>query len=242
MNRFISRICALVGACAAFTASYAQEQHYELRVGDFNQLDVSNSLNVDYRCNPDSTGYAVFTTTAAKASVLMFTSKKDRLNVQISDDGIALSGLPTITVYSSALLKVVNDGDSLVRVFSPVVPVTKPGKPAQLQAKVIGNGRISLRDVEAPQISCNVLTGKGSIAVSGYCDTAILSITGTGQIQADGLNATDVNARITGTGTVGCAPAGKLSVHGMGSGKVYYSGTPHEVVNKSLGIKVEQIE
>lgn len=230
----MKKICLFVIMLAVSVAvrSYAAElTRYELDVNDFSELKVIEGLNVDYKCVPDSAGKAVFTTTPDLASVLMLSNNKGKLEMQISTDGIDYKDLPVITVYSNFLTRVENSGDSTVRVLS-----VAPGP--QFKAKVIGNGRLVVRNVNATQVDANLSTGNGQVVLYGKCQSAKYSLTGTGSIQADDLKAVSVKCRSTGTGTIGCYVTGDLMVVGMGSGKVYYAGHPEKITTRSVGLKV----
>lgn len=224
----------LAAWCACAAAQTVQR--YEIRVNDFTELKVTDGINVDYRQSADSAGLAVFTSPSDKASLLLFSPKKQKLEVQLALDGTGVTGLPTVTVYSSALAKVENAGDSLVRVIGAV------SAPERFKARLIGNGRLSIHSVKAPEVNATIMTGRGTLVIAGSCDKASLSVTGTGTIQADGLRAASVACKIIGTGTIGCAPVASLSVHGMGSGTVYYTGSPASIAAKGLGIKTKPLQ
>ena len=58
-------------------------QRYELKVNDFKELRVDNDIAVDYYCNPDSAGYAVFTATDAQSGWVLFDNNgRGKLSVQ----------------------------------------------------------------------------------------------------------------------------------------------------------------
>ncbi len=225
-------------ALTAMGLQAAEPQTYELKLNcDFTELKVVDGLNVEYRCNPDSAGYAVFTTTADKASLLLFSPKKNKLKIELADLENMPADLPVITVYSSSLEKVENCADSLVRVIAPA-------EVAKFQAKVVGNGRISVHSISATtEVKASIVTGRGQIVISGNTPKAGLSITGgAGVIQADGLIANEVSARIVGTGTIGCYCSGRLGVYGAGTGKVYYTGEPTEIAGHGVGINACRME
>ncbi len=223
-------ICLLMG----FGAHCAEMSRYELDVNDFSELKVVEGINVDYVCNPDSAGKAVFYTTPDLASVLMFTNNKNKLEMQIATDGIDYENIPTVTVYSNFLTKVENSGDSTVRVLD-----VAPGP--RFKANLIGNGRIVVRKVNATQVDASINSGNGTIVIKGKCTVAKLSNVGVGAIEADELEAVDVKCILVGTGSVGCSVRQNLTVIGTGSGKVYHKGTPEKVTNRSLGIKIVPI-
>lgn len=226
-------VLALVIA-STFTSRAATESKYEINVNDFTELRVVDGLNVDYVCNPDSAGFAVFHATPEVSSMMMFSNNgKNRLTVQLSDDATGKTGLPTVTVYSNFLLQVENTGDSLVRVLS-----VAPG--AKFKATLIGNGRLSVRDITANQVDAAIKTGNGQLVISGRCQNANINNTGTGSIQADGLVATNAKCSVMGTGSIGCHAKENLTIQGMGTGKVYYEGSP-EIKNRGMGIKFSHI-
>lgn len=218
----VKRLLIACSVCAAMlSAAGAGLTRYELNVEDFAQLKVIDGINVDYKCVPDSAGKAVFHTSAELASVLMFSNKKGRLDMQISTEGINYSNLPTITVYSNFLTSVENSGDSTVRVIS-----VAPGP--TIKANLIGNGRMVIRDINATQVDASLKTGNGQLVLDGKCTNAHLSLVGTGTIQADALKAQEVKCRVVGTGTIGCSAERELIILGgsIGPGKIYYMGEP----------------
>lgn len=215
-------LTATQGAAQALT-------RYELDVKDFSELKLTDGINVDYVCNPDSAGKAVFFATPDVASQILFVPNKQKLEIQLSDDEKSRRNLPSVRVYSNILTFVENSGDSMLRVLN-VNPCPK------FRARVIGNGRIVVRDIKATQVDASLDTGKGSLVIRGTAETANLSCTGTGSITADDLVAETVKCKSFGTGTIGCAPVKNLSVMGM-SGTIYYRGNP-AIKNRSIGVKV----
>lgn len=233
---FITALLIALSATLNIANAQTATQHYELDVKDFIELKVVDGINVDYKCNPDSAGKAVFNAPASMTSKIMFEPKNGKLTIQLdnSDAQTAPTDLPTVTVYSRYLTSVENDGDSLVRVLS-----MSPGP--KFKARLIGNGRMSIRDIDVNEAQISLATGNGSIVVSGRCELAKLYLTGTGTISADELKATKVNCRLSGTGNIGCLATETLSVKGIGSGTVFYHGSP-EITNRSLGLKLEAIK
>lgn len=223
-----------VGTISCTTMFGQNLTKYELDVKDFTELRVTDGINVDYVCNPDSAGKAVFYSTPEMASQIIFRPGTNKLDIQLVPKEERVNReVPKVTVYSNYLSFVENSGDSLVRVMS-VAPGPK------FKARVIGNGRISVRNVKANTVEGALDTGKGIITLYGSCTDAKLSCTGTGHIQADGLVAEEVNCRLAGTGSIGCNPAKNLNIMGIGSGTVFYKGNP-QIKKRALGVKVEAI-
>lgn len=208
----------------------AQVTRHEFQVGNFNRLSVLDDINVNYRCNADSAGFAVFSCTQEIANHLMFTKNSNgRLSIQVDDTYERQSNLPTITLYSSSLDEVENSGDSTLRISG--LPPMKAFK-----VRLIDNGKVIARDIRASKLELQILSGKGKIIAQGSCDDLALRLVGTGEIQADDVVATNVSCRIMGTGTIGCdVNGGELKVSGSGTGKVYYKGSPSKVTVRKLG-------
>ncbi|MBQ2839545.1 MAG: DUF2807 domain-containing protein [Muribaculaceae bacterium] len=204
---------------------------YELDVKDFTELKVIEGINVNYVCNPDSTGRAVFIATDELASVLMFNNTKGRLEMQIATDGIDYKNLPTVTVYSKFLTKVENSGDSTVRVLNVA-------SCPNFKARLIGNGRLIVKGIDVTYLDGSIDTGNGQLILYGKCESAKLSCTGTGTIQADELVSNDTKCVMLGTGTIGCQALTSLNVAGASSGKVYYKGNPEQIKKRSVGVKI----
>lgn len=208
----------------------AQEVRHEVRVGDFTRLALIDNVNVNYRCNADSAGFAVFTSTQDVADHFMFSlSSKGQLSIQVADEYERTGNVPTITVYSSSLSEAENGGESILRVMD--LPPLKTFK-----VRLTDNGKIIVKNVRSSQLECQILSGKGKIIADGSCDDLSLRLIGTGEIQADQVTAVNVSCRIMGTGTIGChVNGGELKVSGSGTGKVYYKGQPSKVTVRKLG-------
>lgn len=206
-------------------------QRYELKVNDFKELRVDNDIAVDYYCNPDSAGYAVFTATDAQAGWVLFDNNgRGKLSVQTDTDYPAGEKMPRIRVYSSSLEKVVNSGDSLVKVYN--LPAAD-----KFKAVLIGNGRLSVPGVEASTVEASIHSGNGQLTIEGRCTEAKLHLVGTGTILADRLEAVKIKATVVGTGHIGCSPSEAITVMGAGSGSVLYRQAPPTIKSRGVGIK-----
>ena len=215
---------------AVAVMSVAQGKRHEVKVGDFTRLTLIDNINVNYRCDADSAGIAVFTCTQDIADALMFNnSGNGRLSIQVIDEYELKRNLPVITVYSKTLDEAENSGDSTLRISQ--LPALKGFK-----VRLTDNGKVIARGIRASKLELQILSGKGKIIADGSCDELSLRLVGTGEIQADEVTATDVSCRIMGTGRIGChVDGGQLKVSGSGTGKVYYKGTPSKVTVRKLG-------
>ena len=221
-------ISILSGLIATVLGCNAEITNYELKVNDFSELKVVDNVDVIYRCNPDSAGMAVFKAEASHASGIIFQPNGTKLQVELAPDA-PKSGLPVVTVYSTYLTKVENAGIGTVRVYDPA-------RGPKLKVRLIGNGRLMVEGIDVHLLEGSIDTGNGTVVVKGKCDSAKLTNTGSGQIEADQLIAKQVKCSIWGTGSIGCSAEEALSVSCAGSGQVYYLGNP-SVKNRSIGVK-----
>jgi len=224
----------------ATQALIAQINHHVTTIGEFNRLTVTDNVNVEYRCNPDSAGIAIIDGSDEFAnSIILNLSTKGHLNIQATTDALLLGeNLPTVIVYSSSLTAAENAGDSTLR-------ITGLPEMEQFKLRLSDNGKIIASDLRASQLDLSIVTGNGQIIASGQCDRLQLKLIGTGQINTASILATDVSCRIVGTGSIYCqvADQGELTVRGSGTGKVFYHGTPSKLSVRKLGtIKVIPIE
>lgn len=222
-------ISFLLAVTVTMVAS-AQVERHEFKVGDFSRLTLIDDINVNYRCNADSAGMAVVTCSKNVLDHILFNiSSKGRLSIQLDDFIERMDNLPLLTVYSSSLVEAENDGDSTLRVMG--LPPMRDFK-----VRLTDNGKVIVRGVRASQLELHILSGKGKIIAEGSCDDLSLRLVGTGEIQADQVDAVNVSCRIIGTGSMGCnVLGGELKVSGSGTGKVYYKGNPSKVSVRKLG-------
>lgn len=224
----------IIAAACSIAAANAQEKDYRLDIGDFHELTVANNIPILYKNSVDSAGMALYTCTPDVASTIAFSNDKAKLKIQYNQDS-EITNVPVITLYSSTLTKVTNWGDSTV-VIEQLTPTS------QFKAKVIGNGDITVIDLVTTKVDAAVQAGSGHIFISGKTQNAKLELASAGSIEAGNLEANQVTCSLVGTGSIDCYPTQKLSVRGLGSGKVFYRGDPKQVKNHGVGIKVVKAE
>lgn len=234
---FIATIIALT----AFSGLRAQESEepvpYKVTVQEFDELLVEHGINVNYKCNADSAGTAVFTATPQMTSLILFSNPSGRLKIELSPEvkKNPPSGLPTVTVYSSYLTKVENRGDSVVNVLT-----NRPGP--FMKVRLEGNGSVNVYDVHVTTLDASLGHSRGDITVTGICKDAKLGITGKGKIFAGDLKATNVKCSLFGSGEVWCwISGGELTLQGLSAATVYYKGDPVNIKKRSSGVKLEAI-
>ncbi len=227
------RLLSLILAAVAVLAATAQEEiaDFQLNVQDFRELTVVDGVNVDYRAVPDSAGWAVFSCPPELASQLMFSNNREHLTIQTTASERAIPGMPRVTVYSTVLTKATNTGDSTLRLLT-LTPVES------IKIKEMGNGRVEAYGIESDHVEASVDTGCGSVFVQGTARKGKLRNVGTGTLDADGLALEQASIYIFGSGPVECNVSDKITVYGLGPGKVRPRAMPAKVSNRSIGVKV----
>lgn len=221
-------IVALVGLAIG-----ARADEYHIRVGQFDKVSVVDSLNVVYRCNPDSTGSVGFAADRSMADAIMCSLDKGDLKIRVATEAVGSSRLPTVYIYSDFLLQVSNSGLGTVKVENPApVPTFK--------ATLTGNGKIEAEGLKATTVQGRIQTGNGLISLEGSCELAKFNMVGAGTIQADNLKADKVECKTMGSGTVGCWAEFSLKIGCIGSTKFYYKGEP--AIQKKGGGKLIPID
>ncbi len=228
MRKLLSVTMIFAAICA-----WAQERDYALKIGDFSEFTVADGVPVIYKASTDSAGYACFRCGEKATSALTFSCNKNKLKIQLSAD-VPLSKVPVVTIYSTALVKVSNWGDSTV-----VIARSNPA--VEFKAKVVGNGEVIAKDLHTTKVSAAVEMGSGHIYLTGKSQSASYTIMSAGSIEAGSLEAARVKAKMVGTGNIDCWATESLTVVGAGSGHVYYKGNPPTVKNRGLGVKIDPI-
>lgn len=228
---YICLTVASVGASAAVQ---------DFKVDRFQKIKVTGPLDVDCIYCPDSVG--IIRVNAPVAEQMPWVDaqvKGDKLHLRlILPDNMRMGTapvseeLPDVRVYTNYLTSVENEGDSTVRVMTATnVP--------KFKAVLIGNGRLSVRGIDAEKVEAKAMAGRGTLVLNGNADEAKFVVVGAGLIQADGLKARKVTVK--GAGTAGVHATEQLSISGLGSGTIYVKGSP-DIKKRAPGLKVQPIE
>jgi len=229
MNKISHPLILLALLLGALTSQAATDR-YEVDVKDFQELKVTDGINVTYRHVPDSAGKAVFITTPEMAQEILFVPSPGKLEIQLATRKGKYEKLPTVTVYSNFISKVENDGDSTVRVLAP-----QPN--AKIKLRLVGNGKLIADQIQTNLLEASIDTGNGTLVVSGKAPNAKLSSTGSGKLLADNLATETTSCKLLGTGSITCDVKETLTISGMGTGTIYFNGMPEIKKKMALHIK-----
>lgn len=219
-------IFLLLAVCGALSAG---ARTYEIKTGDFSRLKVPNHLNVVHVCDAKKAGTAHYDCADSMADAIMFTSNGRDLKVQISPDFVGRENeLPTVYVYSELLSEVESSSNKKVSVSG--VP-----RCVEFKAVLMGNGVLDVKGIDAQKVVGALMTGHGVITLEGKTSDAVFKLAGTGDIQANELDAKKVTCHVFGTGNIHCSPVDELKLKGLGTTNVYYKGHPSKIKKQGVG-------
>lgn len=235
----MNRILTFVFSVVLFSAlgAVAQSNHgYSADVGNFVYLKVKGGIPVNYVYSTDSAGIVTFNADEETSQAIVFENKKGTLTVSLYPKLYNFDHkIPVVTVRSNHLNGVINEGDSTLTVLSA-------NSTSKFEVKEVGKGFISVRNIEATDVNVSLRGGKGTVTVSGTCENASLDNTGQGTIQAGLLKATNVKCNLSGSGIIDCFANGNLTVKGVGTGTVYYAGSPKDVQTHVVKLKLVDMD
>lgn len=236
LKKFILTICCSIVSFAAFAAVQ------DFKVDRFQKIKVTGPLDVDCVYCPDSVGVILVDAPVPEQMPWVDAQVKgDKLLLRLilPDDmrmGTApvSEALPSVRVYTNYLTSVENEGDSTVRVITATnVPTFK--------AVLIGNGRLSVRGIDAEKVEAKVVAGRGIMVLNGQADEAKFTLAGAGTIEADGITCRKAKVKSAGSGAIGVHATESLSISGVGLGTVYVKGSP-DLKKHAPGLKLQPIE
>jgi hypothetical protein len=132
----------------------------------------------------------------------------------------------TITVPYKSLDKVSLGGSGNIKSEGTI-------KSKDLDVSLGGSGNITLT-IDADDVSSKI-GGSGNIRLSGTANELSCAIAGSGSIKAYDLTTDTLNATIAGSGSIKITVQTKIKAKVVGSGSVYYKGSPKYVDTKSVG-------
>lgn len=98
-----------------------------------------------------------------------------------------------------------------------------------------GSGSIDMKKLTVTDLNVG-MAGSGSIAIQGGSAADVnIGQAGSGNFQALALKTRDVKIGKTGSGDVSIWVDGELTVGSLGSGNVYYAGSPHDIDDGIVG-------
>lgn len=98
-----------------------------------------------------------------------------------------------------------------------------------------GTGSVIVSQLKAESLSVD-LSGTGTITLSGTTETADLQLSGTGELDAEDLQAHEATAQCSGTGSLLVWASQRLDARVSGTGSILYKGKPEQLREQISGL------
>jgi hypothetical protein len=134
------------------------------------------------------------------------------------------------TQVQSGTLVIGNNGS-----FSTESPMSVDVTVPTLDALTLsGSGNIAIDGIEAESLKVT-LPGRGTLTGNGTATRLDVTVSGSGVVQFTHVVATDVQAAVSGSGTIFVTATKSLDAAVSGSGAILYAGTPQNVTRSITG-------
>jgi hypothetical protein len=157
----------------------------------------------------------------------------DKLNIFIetpSVSSIELSGSGNMTIESA-----LNTNDLTIKVSGAGDIKAADGVTTKkLNVEIGGSGNIMIGTTSATELSADIL-GSGNFSIKGTGEKAELTVTGSGNIEANEFVTKSIEAQTTGSGDINCHATESIDASVTGSGNISYAGNAPSVKSKVTG-------
>jgi hypothetical protein len=164
---------------------------------------------------------------AGSNNVVIRVGGKQSVLVKADDNFIDL----VTTEVQSGTLVIANTPGSFTTKSPTSVEVTVPTLTA---LTLSGSGNIVVNDIEAESLKV-ALPGSGTLTGSGTATRLDVTVSGSGVVQFTRLVANDVQALVSGSGSIFITATKSLDASVAGSGAILYTGSPQDVTKSVTG-------
>ena len=194
-------------------------------VGDYDGVKLVGSMNVQLVSGSEG---KLSIEAESNLQEYIVTEVKDGMLKITTEKGYNLSPkeeiLITVPVESISELSVTGSGDIWTK---------DKLRSSNMKIQVTGSGDLKL-DLEVQDLE-GMVTGSGDIEIMGKSQNLDCTVTGSGDFDAFGLQADNVEARVSGSGDIMVYAAKSLKASVSGSGDITYKGNPEKQDFKTHG-------
>ena len=199
----------------------------ELKLDDYNKIQLYKAFNVTHKINPDSAGLVRVYAEENLFEIIGVSVEKETLVIKTNAMREPEFGQVNIITYSSSLNGAHSENGGNIFLESPI-------ESSEIKLAIMGSGNIIAEKTTCGVLkascngACNVEVKTGNVGFGNY------SITGNGTLEMQNIETTESKATITGGGKIKCNVKEKLKAMLTGSGTVFYKGNP-EISSKTVG-------
>lgn len=200
----------------------------EIEVGIFDEIVINSAFHVYYTQDASSKGTAKITAEKNIMDMVEVELKKNKVVLSMKKSLNVTYNLVTIYLTSPTLHEVKNGGSGIFEAKGLV-------KTDKFNCSVSGNdGQLKFENLQSEWLKASVVSSSGDILLKGQTKEAGYTVTGGGEIRADGMEAETVSCSVNGSGNIGCHAVKLLKSTLIGVGSVYYKGSP-EIKSTNIG-------
>jgi hypothetical protein len=218
-----------IGGPGAVTGRGAPEI-FEIEVGEYSAIRIEGFCDVKYYSAPSDT-----------VTLEVQPNLREYFRVEVRNGELVLSTTrrinlnraPVLTVSAPSLegLSIAGAG-----MFTAHDPITSDSFTLRLSGAGTGTARLDVNSVYAE------LSGAGSFTLSGRADTAEMTMSGLGELDAIELAARNADVRLNGAGAISVNASENLRINAGGMGSVIYKGGASVDINQSGMVSVKRLD
>lgn len=224
--------CVVVSLVDGNTVSPKGERvNHDFKVGQYNKVKIEGYCEVHYYSASSDT-----VTLAVQPNVLEY------YKVEVLDGELVVrtskrilygsNNKPILKISTPDLNRITIEGAGVFTAYDKITTDS-------LDFILTGAGK-GKAELEAGKISAD-LSGAGKLELSGRADTAVLNMTGAGELNALSLQTREARVDLDGAGKVSIHCTDNLRIEADGAGAVEYRGSPNLNINRNGLVSIKQV-
>ena len=199
----------------------------QINIDDYDQVVLNLPAEVLYKQYSDSTPYLQIYTDENIMNALDVRVENHQLIIDTKKDSIIKPSKFTIYTNSHHLNQVAVTGSGKIQLKGEV-------NAEDFKLEIAGSGNFLADSLICDKIAVNI-TGSGNAELTGASNYSSFTVTGSGDIHAFNYLVQELNAGITGSGSIETRVINKLDINISGSGNLSYRGEPQSINKNIIG-------
>jgi len=208
-----------------------ERETYQIITGSFSKIKITGNCEIRYYAgNSDTVTLEVPPNVREYIEV---SAENDTLNIKTTRRiSYGRNRGPVLTVYAPSLSWITVEGAASLTAYDKIVSDS-----LTLTMQGAGDAKAEL---DVNNLTINIF-GAGSFNLSGIAQTANISFSGAGDLNALSLQTADTSISMSGAGSIKISCSEKLRISADGVGSIEYRGSPNVSLNTSGFVKVKQV-
>jgi hypothetical protein len=206
---------------------------FEIEAGGYRSIRVEGFCNVNYYSAPSNTVTLEIQPNLREHYVVEVVNGELVVRTARRINFAAGAKAPVLTVSAPVLEGVSISGAGT---FTARDTITAESFRLRLSGAGTGSAKLDVGSFDAE------LSGAGSFTLSGRADTAALTMSGAGELDAVGLAARSASVRLSGAGAISVNASEDLKINASGMGSVRYKGGAVTDISRSGMVVVTRVD